>query len=312
MDPAAPPGGRRAGPAAALGLVGFLLLAPPVFLLGPLAALLALSRPATWRERIWLAAAAALTVFWLALPGTLPQQVVRAAAMGLLGGTVAVALSGRPAPAFRQAVTAALAAGIGTVLWAALLGTRFADFRSAVAADLRAGFGSLARAPGPATPEATALVEAFNASADQVAAIYPGMLLVLAVIGSMLAWGWLHRIAVAPVGPAPGRFRDFRFNDHWVWGAILTLAAWLAPGPAAIGLVAANLLIAWAALYLARGLAVVVAMVAGSPWPLRAVSIGVGVLLQPFSTGALVAIGLADTWMDFRRRSPPVPGGHDQ
>lgn len=312
MDVAAPPPGRRVSAGAVLVLLGFLLLAPPVFVLGPLAALLAVSRPAAWRERIWLGAAVVLTSLWLAAPGDLPQQVIRAGGMGLVGGTLAVALTGRRTPPFRQAVTAAVAAALGTLTWGAVLGTSFTSFRDGVAANLRAAYQQLAAGrQAPSTPEVDRLVQSLVDSAEATAALYPGMLLVLAVAGTMLAWNWLHRIAATPVGPLPGRGRDFRFNDHLIWGAIFTLAVWLAPVPEGLQLVAANLLVAWVALYLARGLAVAVTVLAGSPLALRLVAATFAVFLQPFSSGALLAVGLADTWLDFRRRPPPVPGGHD-
>jgi hypothetical protein len=35
--------------------------------------------------------------------------------------------------------------------------------------------------------------------------------------------------------------------------------------------------------------------------------------LFPFAVGGLTLLGLADTWLDFRRRvKPPSPGGLDQ
>jgi hypothetical protein len=51
--PAAPASGRRASLGAAAVLVGFLLLAPPLYLLGPFALLMLLGRPRTTRELFW-------------------------------------------------------------------------------------------------------------------------------------------------------------------------------------------------------------------------------------------------------------------
>lgn len=311
MEAAAPSAGRRAGAGAVLGLLGFLVLAPPAFVLGPLAALLALSRPATWRERIWLGMAITLSVFWLATPGELPHQVIRAASMGLAGATMAVVISGRPVSGFRASVTATSAAVFGTVTWAAILGIGFETFRSAVESDLRTGYQQLfgPRGGAGASLEAERLLTSLSESAGSMAALYPGLLTVLAVVGVLLAWAWTHRIAERPVGLAMGPFRAFRFSDHVIWGAIFTLALALAPVGEGVKLLAANLLVVWVALYLGRGLAVVVSLVAGSPLPLRVVAVVFGVLLQPFSSGALLAVGLADTWLDFRRRPPPAPGG---
>lgn len=309
MDAAAPAPGRRAGAGAVLGLLGFLVLAPPAFVLGPLAALLALARPATWRERIWLGLAVALTALWLAAPGELPHQVTRAAAMGLAGATLAVAVSGREATGLRTAVTATVAACLGTVLWAALLGVEFETYRGAVETDLRTGYDAL-MGQGT-TPEARDMARTIQDAAGGMAAVYPGVLAVLAATGVMLAWAWAHRIAERPVGRPVGRFRGFRFNDHLVWGAIFTLALALLPLGTGPAIVVANLLVVWVALYLARGLAVAVSFLAGAPTLLRGAAILFGLLLQPFSSGALLAVGLADTWLDFRRRPPAAPGGRD-
>lgn len=311
METAAPAEGRRAGIGAVLGLLAFLVLAPPAFVLGPLAALLAISRPATWRERIWLGMAVALSVFWLAAPGALPHQVTRAAAMGLAGATLAVVIAGRPVSGFRTSVTATIAAAFGTLVWAAVLGVSFEAFRSGVEADLRAGYQQLfgARGEGTVAPETERFAASLAESAGSMASLYPGLLAVLAASGVLLAWGWTHRIAAQPVGQAPGRFREFRFNDHVIWGAIFTLALVMAPMGEAVQIFAANLLVVWIALYLGRGLAVAVSFLAGSPLLLRGAAVVFAVLLQPFSSGALLAVGLADTWLDFRRRVPAAPGG---
>lgn len=313
MNTAAPPVARRAGAGGVLVLLGFLLVAPPVFVLGPLAALLAVSRPGNWRERIWLGAAVTLTALWLGAPGDIAQQVVRAGAMGLAGGTLAVAVAGRRSSPFRQSVTAVMAAALGTITWAAVLGMPFTAFRDTIASALRAQYQALAAgSSASSSPEMQQLVQSLLDSADSVASLYPGMLVVLGVAGCMLAWLWLHRIAATPVGQAPGRFRDFRFNDHVIWGGIITLAAWLVPAPEGVHLVTANLLVAWAALYLVRGLAVSTTLLAGSPWPMRVAAVLFAIPFLPFVSGALLAMGLADIWMDFRRRMPPVPGGHEE
>ena len=79
--------GLRAGWGAVLALVGYLLLAPPVLLFGPLAGLLLLSRPSTLREWLWLFGAGIWCALWLNQPGGLAAQFARAGAV-LLAGTV--------------------------------------------------------------------------------------------------------------------------------------------------------------------------------------------------------------------------------
>ena len=68
---------------ARLAVAAYVLFTWPVmtaFLFGPLAALVAASRPQGRRAWLWLAALAAWLALWAAQPGGLLEQVVRAAA----------------------------------------------------------------------------------------------------------------------------------------------------------------------------------------------------------------------------------------
>ena len=112
------------------------------------------------------------------------------------------------------------------------------------------------------------------------------------------------------MGQPPARFRDFRFNDQLVWGAIFTLGLVLAPLPPAGKVVGLNLLIVWAGLYSTRGLAIVAAITAGTAPLLKLFAVVLALLLAPVALGSCVALGLADTWLNVRGRlQPSVPGG---
>jgi O-antigen ligase len=125
-----------------------------------------------------------------------------------------------------------------------------------------------------------------------------------------LAWAWHHRISRRPFGSPPSPFREFRFNDHLVWGAIFTLGLLLVSVPAPVPAIAANLMVLWVGLYAVRGLAVLAALLAQAPMAFKAFAAVFAVLLVPVTVGACLAIGLADTWLDIRRRmTPPAPGG---
>src|SRR5690606_37380631 len=87
--------------------------------------------------------------------------------------------------------------------------------------------------------------------------VWPALHAVLAVTGGWLAWTWYHRLASAPIGRAPGPFRQFSFSDHLVWLVIVAGAATLAPLPAGWTAVSGNLLLFLLALYAGRGLAVI-------------------------------------------------------
>jgi hypothetical protein len=96
-----PPVGGRWGQV--LALAGFLLLAPPMFLFGPLAALLIVSRPATMREWLWLLAALGWSGLWLQQAGGLGAQFARAAAVLVSGSFLALTLW-RPSNRLSQAL----------------------------------------------------------------------------------------------------------------------------------------------------------------------------------------------------------------
>jgi hypothetical protein len=63
-----------------------------------------------------------------------------------------------------------------------------------------------------------------------------------------------------------------------------------------------NLLLVWSVLYAARGLAVFSAGSQRVPALVIATLSVVAMFLLPFVLGGLTLLGLADTWLDFRRR----------
>jgi hypothetical protein len=214
---------------------------------------------------------------------------------------------------FPRALSAALLTGLAFIVWAWQSGIGWAEVERGFAAMLKSGYAGIVELGGqdPRTHrELDTLVQPLLEAAPRVARVMPGLLALQAMAGAMLAAWWHHLIAAVPIGGAPGRFREFRFNDHLIWGAIFSLGLLLAPlrdeGRAA----AANLLIVWAGLYAARGLAIVATVLAPAPGPLKFFAAALAFLLAPVALGASVTLGLADTWLDIRGRlNPPVPGG---
>src|SRR4029077_6462489 len=90
----------------------YLLLAPPAFLLGPLAGVLVVSPPSTFREWAWLGVSAAWLGTWLAPSGDVVEQLLRAAGVLVAGAFVTVSLGWR-APRFRRGPPAARAPAAG-------------------------------------------------------------------------------------------------------------------------------------------------------------------------------------------------------
>jgi uncharacterized protein YybS (DUF2232 family) len=155
---------------------------------------------------------------------------------------------------------------------------------------------------------------------DQTAAVlhslsqlYPGLLALAGITGLRLAWTWYHRLATRPLGPPPAPFRSFGFSDQLIWGWVAALGLTLLPVPEAWRLVGTNLLLLLGALYTARGLAVFLAQSGRVAPPVIGVLLLISMFLLPFVVGGLTLLGLADTWLDFRRRSStPTTGGIDR
>nr|MBA3522050.1 DUF2232 domain-containing protein [Gemmatimonadales bacterium] len=285
---------------AVLLLAVFLLLAPPMFVFGPLAGLLLLSRPSTTREWVWLAGVALWSVLWLQQTGGLGSQFIRAGAALLCGTFLALTLW-RPSNRFSRALTATAAAGVALAVWMRHLGTGWNDVRQAVETELTS-YHRAVRAEWATAPESRALLEQMSAMTDTVSTLYPALLALAAIAGLRLAWAWYHRIAEHPVGSPPAPFPAFVFSDQLVWGWVAGLAGFLLPVPEPWRLAGANLLLIWAVLYATRGLAVFSAGASKVPRSVIAALVLVSLFLLPFVLGGLTLLGLADTWLDFRRR----------
>jgi Predicted membrane protein (DUF2232) len=305
--PAAPRLGRRVSFGAVVVLVGFLLLAPPMYLLGPFALLTVLSRPRTFRELIWLVASSLGVAVTLGGGVPLGPQLLRAG--GLVLSVVFALLAFRSnGPIFSRAFLAVLLSALAIGVWTTSLGITWADVEQAFTAMLRASYEAMVevgRSDPKSRQDLQAFFQPFLDAAPRVARVMPGLLALEGLAGAALAWTWHHRIAESPLGQPPARFREFRFNDHLVWGAIFTLGLLLMPLPPSAAAAALNLLVVWVGLYAVRGLAVATAFLAPAPPSLEVFTAGLAIVLAPVALGAGVAVGLADTWLDLRRRLPP-------
>jgi uncharacterized protein YybS (DUF2232 family) len=293
-----------------LALAGFLLFAPPMFLFGPLAALLLVSRPATVREWLWLLAAVGWSAVWLQQAGGLGAQFARSAAVLVSGSFLALTLW-RPSNRMCRALTATGGAALALVVWMVSLGLRWATLQAAVEEEM-AAFQTAMRRTLSGSESWSEMSRQMSLMADTVSLLYPGLLALAAIAGLRLAWAWYHRIAYRPIGAPPVPFSGFAFNDQLVWGWVVGLALALVPEPEWARVAGANVLLVWGALYAARGLAVVTAAGRRTPPPVLIALALVTVVLLPFVLGGLTIVGLADTWVDFRRRLTPSTGGYDR
>jgi len=294
-----------------LALAGYLLLAPPVFVFGPLAGLLLISRPRTMREWLWLLGAAAWSALWLHQVGGVGAQVTRAAAVLLCGTFLALTLW-QPSNGVGRALAATTTAGVALGLWMWRLGIGWSRLVTGVEVELST-YESAVREQWRRAGAPQELVDQAGALMHSVSQLYPGLLALAGIAGLRLAWSWYHRVAAHPLGPPPAPFRRFGFSDQLVWGWVLAVALVLVPMPEPWRLGGANLLLVLGVLYAVRGLAIVLAQAGGVAGPVAAVLGFVAVFLLPFVVGGLTLLGLADTWLDFRRRfSAPSTGGLDR
>lgn len=287
-----------------LALAGYLLLAPPVLVFGPLATLLILARPGTVREWLWLAGTLGWSAMWLNQAGGLAAQFARADAV-LLTGTFLALTAWRPSGRFSRAFTATALATAALLLWMWHLGLDWAELQRAVEHDLWTYNRELLQRLSEVAQDRSGtegLLDQMSTMVHTVGSLYPALLFLASLSGLRLAWNWHHRIARNPIGPAPTPFAGFQFSDQLVWGWVVGLGLCLLPFPEQWKLAGANLLLVWAVLYATRGLAVFYAGSARVPRLVIATLTVIAMFLLPFVLSGLTLLGLADTWLDFRRR----------
>jgi Predicted membrane protein (DUF2232) len=285
-------------------LLGFLLVAPPVLLFGPLAGLLLLARPRALREWLWVLVSLAGSALWLTQAGGLAGQFTRAGAV-LLTGTFLTLTVWRPSSRFSRALLTTAIAGVALFIWMSHLGLGWNEVQRAVERDLWTYNQEVLTRLGETSQRYPAgFLDQMASMVRTIGSFYPALLALAGVAGLRLAWLWQHRIARNPIGPRPERFTAFQFSDQLVWGWVVGLSLCLLPVPGLWQEVGANLLLVWAVLYAVRGLAVFFAGSRRVPGVVMATLTLVAMFLLPFVLGGLTLLGLADTWLDFRRRLP--------
>lgn len=297
---------------AALTLGAFICFAPGAFALLPLALLLAVSLPTRLGTVAWIAGCAFWSALWLAAPGPISEQVLKGWTVVTSGAFLLLALDGRRRP-LDAAMIAAITASLATLVWLRLFRVDFGSVMSDALRLLWAGYRAMSDAFPALRGEATEI----SFTVTNLLFLFPGLTMLAGVAGCLLAWDFYHRLADRPVGDAPGFFGEFRFSDHFVWVLVLALAGTLAQ---IAGLLPGDvwwpmtLLVFVVGLYALRGAAVAVALMArgtrggtlGTPLLLAA---AVFALLLWFATVPVgFGIGMADTWLDFRRRPAAAPG----
>jgi hypothetical protein len=288
----------------------YLLGAPPIFLLGPLAGLLILSRPSTLRESLWLGASTAWVAIWLWQPGGVALQALRALGVLATGAFVALALADR-GTLFRRALLATTVAFVALGIWCVAFGLGWGRIEEAIGRELGQALSDVARqAQVVAGAETAAPFWQAAEAARGWAALAPGVVFVQSLVGLTLGYVLHHALARRPIGATPGRFASFRFSDQLVWLLVVGLALALLAGESVARDVGANLVLIAVALYAARGMAIVRSGTRRVGAPATTAAALAAFVFLPFVVGGLTLLGLADTWLDFRRRmATPATGG---
>jgi len=236
-----------------------------------------------WIERAWTAIA---TGWFVALSLRWPEVGFLRRGLGAVAGTVGV---------FGLAFVARPEA------WAAVdwrIGERI---RVAIATAIETA-GALQGEPLPQ--------EARDAITDAVGVqieLFPAILSLGTLAALGLAW-WLYGRWARGWARPLGRLREFRFSDHLVWLLIGGLAATLFGIGEGWERAGSNTLVFMGALYVLRGIGVVLFVNGGLSF-FGAFVFAVAVLfLAPIVIAGMLVIGVGDTWLDLRTRLRSVTG----
>lgn len=173
-------------------------------------------------------------------------------------------------------------------------------------ADLSAKIPRLATFPDTAEKELAAV-------SKTGVAVFPALLALQSLAALALAWAIYHRLGRARLGAPLRPLREFRFNDQLVWGLIVGLTIVLLPTLTSVRGFGKNLLVFFGALYAVRGFGVLSWFMAPGSLGIT-LAIGFVMLCAPVVNVfallaftmlgvASLALGLGDTWADWRSRA---------
>ncbi|HET7790840.1 MAG TPA: hypothetical protein VFK78_08605 [Gemmatimonadales bacterium] len=284
-----------------LGTAGYILWAPVAQLGLPLVALLLAARVRSPRARRATYVAAGVSVATIWFSRGYGQAFIAAFTILVTAAFLGWVLLA-PGPVWRQSVRATVTGALATALLArAAWGV---NWWGAVQWDVRRqldyGLQWLVNVfPGSGGTLDRGIVFA--------SVTIPATLALQALAGLALAWQWHAALAEEPLGAPLAPFRQFSFGDHWVWGMVGAFTVWILPALAILRPAALNLGIVLGVLYLLRGAAIVTAFAGVVGISTTALAVGgvlSALLAVPllFVVPGLWTLGIADTWLEFRRR----------
>ena len=149
---------------------------------------------------------------------------------------------------------------------------------------------------------APALITALYQTADAQILIFPALTALASMSALLLSW-WLFIFFSGRSEEALGSVKNFRFNDHLIWmlvvGLFLLFTRWNEP----LQRLGSNAVVFIGALCAVRGAAVIAFITGGFSVLGYAMTLLGLVIVTPIVLGGAVLIGIADIYLDFRKRS---------
>ena len=149
---------------------------------------------------------------------------------------------------------------------------------------------------------APALITALYQTAEAQILIFPALTALASMSALLLSW-WLFIFFSGRSEEALGSVKNFRFNDHLIWmlvvGLFLLFTRWSEP----LQRLGSNAVVFIGALCAVRGAAVIVFITGGFSVLGYAMTLFGLVIVPPIVLGGAVLIGIADIYLDFRKRS---------
>lgn len=225
----------------------------------------------------------------------------------LLGGSfVVITLGQRHRSTLTRAMAASVLAGAAVIVSGLVRPGSLAELDWWMATEIRSAADMAVGMFESVLSPAGETGERLSATLRQVVAFqqdtYPALLALASVAALSLGWFLVHRSRAGDRELTA--VRHFRFSDNLVWVLIAGLALVVFPAGALADRVGQNAALFMGALYLLRGVAILIWMAAASvssAWAALALS-AVAVLLYPVVAGTALVLGLTDTWVDVRHR----------
>lgn len=149
---------------------------------------------------------------------------------------------------------------------------------------------------------APTLITALYQTAEVQILIFPALTALASMSALLLSW-WLFIFFSGRSEEALGLVKNFRFNDHLIWmlvvGLFLLFTRWSEP----LQRLGSNAVVFIGALCAVRGAAVIVFITGGFSVLGYAMTLFGLVIVPPIVLGGAVLIGIADIYLDFRKRS---------